>query len=351
MKLALITDTHWGVRNDNPAFLDNNKLFLDNVFYPTLERENIRTVVHLGDLVDRRKFINFNTASRLRHDFLEPLHQKGIDVHILAGNHDTFHKNTNSINALNELVQDRYGFNLYMDYPKEVEFDNTTILMTPWICDENRKVSFDKIKSTPAQVLLGHLELSGFDMYRGSPALHGDDPNLFSRFDMVCSGHYHTRSNAGNITYLGAHAEFTWSDYNDPRGFHIFDTDTRTLTFIRNPYIMFEKVWYDDSTDQSSFDPTYLKNKIIKVIVTNKNDPYLFDIFISNIDKMGIIDLQIVEDHLNLDLAEEDDIIDEAESTLSIFKKYIDSSPLQNINKTRLENTVTELYNEALTIS
>ena len=32
-----------------------------------------------------------------------------------------------------------------------------------------------------------------------------------------------------------------------PRGFHIlFDTETRELEFIQNPYEMFHKIYYDD---------------------------------------------------------------------------------------------------------
>ena len=349
MRLALITDTHYGIRNDNSNFLDNNKLFLDNVFFPYIDRENIGAVIHLGDLVDRRKYINFNTANRLRQDFLEPLSHK-VPVHIIAGNHDTYYKNTNSVNALQELVAQSYPFHIYDQFPKEVEFDETTILLTPWICDENRKLSFDKIRSTPAMVLFGHLELSGFQMFKGSPESHGDNPSTFDRFDVVASGHYHHRSSSGNIHYLGSHAEFTWSDYNDPRGFHVFDTMDRSLTFIPNPYTMFEKVWYDDSKGEATFDETKLKNKIVKVIVTNKTNPYMFDVFINKIEKVGVIDMQIVEDHMNLNIEDDNDIVNEAESTLSIFKKHIEQINTPNIDKNKLECTIVDLYNEALVV-
>ena len=63
----------FGVRNDNVSFLDSSKSFLDNVFFPEIDRQQIKIIVHLGDLVDRRKYINIQTANRLREDFLDPI--------------------------------------------------------------------------------------------------------------------------------------------------------------------------------------------------------------------------------------------------------------------------------------
>ena len=353
MRLALITDTHWGVRNDNVAFMDNSKKFLNEVFFPYLNSNNVHTVVHLGDLVDRRKYININTARRLREDFLDRLAHRELNVHMIAGNHDTYFKNTNSVNALQEIVAEKYNFTIHDQIPREVEFDGTIILMLPWICDENRKVCMERIKSTPAQIVMGHLELAGFEMYRGSIVSHGDDRSLFDRFDMVLSGHYHHRSSSGSIHYLGSHAEFTWSDYDDPRGFHVLDTETRELTFIENPYKMFAKVWYDDVTsgkEPESYDLSDLNSKMIKVIVTNKTDPYRFDMFINKLEKIGVLDMQVVEDHMNVNRQDDEMIINEAESTISIFTKYLNTINSPNLDKQKLEKTIIDLYQEALTI-
>ena len=351
MKLALLTDTHYGVRNDNSAFMDNSKKFLDDVFFPYIDKNCINTVCHLGDLVDRRKYINMQTAARLRIDFLDKLANRGLDVHMIAGNHDTYFKNTNSINALHELVVGKYPFKVYSKYPKEVEFDNTIVLMTPWICDGNRKLSLEKFKSTPSQIIMGHLELSGFEMYKGSMVSHGDDRKMFERFDTVLSGHYHHRSSDGSIHYLGNHAEFTWSDYDDPKGFHILDTETRDLTFIQNPYNMFAKVWYDDvQNNPDDIDIELYNGKIIKVIITNKSNPYKFDLFINKLEKSGVIDMQIVDDHLNVILEDDSTIISEAESTIDIFKHHINQINVQNLDKKKLETTIVDLYNEALAI-
>jgi DNA repair exonuclease SbcCD nuclease subunit len=351
LKIAIITDTHYGVRNDNIAFLDNSKKFLDNVFFPYIDKNAIGTVIHLGDLVDRRKYININTARRLREDFLEPLSNR-CRVIMVAGNHDTYYKNTNSVNALQELVAQGYPFHIYDKAPEIVEFDKLPVLLIPWICDENRQESIHKIKSANAPIAAGHLEIQGFEMYRGSIVSHGDDRNLFDRYDMVISGHYHHRSSDGTIFYLGSHGEFTWSDYDDPRGFHVLDTQTLELTFIENPYKMFGKFWYDDATigkEPEGYDLSQWKNQIVKVIVTNRNDPYRFDSFIKKFEKYASpLEIQIVEDHLNLALDDDKELIDEAQSTLSIFKQHIDKIDIKNIDKVKLEDTITELYREAL---
>lgn len=353
MKIAIITDTHWGVRNDNVAFLNNSKQFLDNIFFPTIEKMGIDTVLHLGDLVDRRKYININTARRLREDFLRPLNDRKLKVLMVAGNHDTYFKNTNEVNALREIVSSYQYIDILDKAPQIVTFDNLPILLIPWICDENRRESIERIKGCHAPIAAGHLEIQGFEMYRGSIVSHGDDRSTFDRFDMVLSGHYHHRSSDGTIFYLGSHGEFTWSDYDDPRGFHILDTETRKITFIENPYKIFKKVWYNDTSEEflnTEIDYAQYKNCMLKVIVQEKTNLLWFEKFIENIESETPIDIQVVEDHLNLNLEEDSDIVNEAESTIDIFKKYINGFDEKTVNKVKLEKKIVEIYNEALTI-
>ena len=348
MKIAIITDTHWGVRNDHQAFLDNNKKFLDDIFFPYIDDHSIVDVIHLGDLVDRRKYLNINTAKRLRDDFIRPLHSRGIRIHLTIGNHDTYYKNTNSVNSIREFYKD--DFTIY-EQAETVEFDGVPILLMPWICDDNRDHALESIRTTNAQICMGHLELSGFEMYRGSPLSHGDDPSLFNRFDLVCSGHYHRRSTSGNIHYLGSHAEFTWSDYDDPKGFHILDTETREMAFIENPYHMFRKMWYNDkdkSTEEVlERDFSKYVGSYVKLIVTNKDNPFNFDLFTSKLYEAGPIEVTIVEDHRNMDAISEADLINETEDTLTILSKYIKTIE-SNVDNERLDKLMRSLYTEAL---
>ena len=352
-KIALICDTHLGCRSDAKAFLDNQVKFMENIFFPTLDKENIHTVVHLGDVFDRRKYVNFVTANSARKHMFQPMFDRGMDIHVILGNHDCTYKNTNEINCMKEL----YGDSSYADMIKIYEnsevinIDGLDILMLPWICDSNREMSYDMIKKSKATIVMGHLELFGFEMYRGAFAEHGIDHKIFSNYDMVFSGHYHHKSTTKNIYYLGSTGQYTWSDYGDTRGFHIFDTATRELTFIMNPYPMYNKYVYDDiaktpetmlNFDTSSFDGTY-----VKIVVKNKKDPYLLERVIDKFNKSNILNLQIIEDVLQLGFeGEMDDVVDETEDTLTILKKHIDMSSYHN--KTGLEKFVVSLYNEAL---
>ena len=348
MKIALICDTHFGVRNDNQAFMDYFERFYDNVFFPELEKRKIDTVIHLGDVVDRRKYINYITLNRMKSVFIDRL--KKYDTHVIVGNHDVPYKNSNRINSMDELFRDT-KIKTYSK-PKTVTFDGTDILLMPWINDSNYAHALKTMKETPAQIMFGHLEISGCLLMRGMLNEHGMDINDFERFDLVASGHFHVKSKTENINYLGAPYELTWSDYQDPRGFHIFDTDTREIEFIQNPYHMFLKIFYTD-VDKSleeimKFDFTPYKNTYVKVVKNNVENPYWFDKFIDELIKVEPIHVQIVDDHLNLDLEDDSDIVNEAEDTLTILSKYIDQTVSKPDEKKRLDFLLRSLYNEAL---
>jgi DNA repair exonuclease SbcCD nuclease subunit len=352
VKIALITDTHWGARGDNLAFLEYFNRFYYEQFFPYLEEHKIDNIIHLGDIVDRRKYINFVTARHLRK-FVQTCHEKDIQLDVIIGNHDTFYKNTNDVNSMRELFSDSVlNINFY-DEPQEIVRDGLTIGILPWVCSGNFDASMAFLDDTRAQVLFGHLEIAGFEMYRGAVNDHGFDTKLFNKFDIVCSGHFHHKSSRGNIFYLGAPYEITWSDWNDPRGFHIFDTDTRELTFIENRYKMFHKVHYNDSNNDMEslldIDIDQFTGTMVKVIVHEKNNPYWFDMFIDKIEKAGVIDLQVVEDNLNLQLEDDDDIVSEAEDTLTILRKYTDQFS-GRVEKTKLDNFLSTLYAEALSV-
>jgi len=353
MKIALVTDLHFGARNDSMKVAQHQKKFYDEVFFPYLKEHNIKEIIDLGDTFDRRKYISFTSLKAAKAMFFDPLKENNIKTHMIVGNHDTVYKNTNELNSVYLLLQE-YNNIIEYENPTDIEIDGCKILMLPWINAGNHQETMDMIKMTKSQVCFSHLELKGFEFMRGHIMHEGMDHTIFDKFDLVCSGHYHHKSTEGNINYLGCPYEMTWQDYQDEKGFHIFDTETRELTRVVNPFNMFHKVWYDDTNmsfdDAAKIDFEQYRDSFVKVIITNKTNPYLFDSFVERLEQINPINLQIVEDHLNLDLEDDEDIIDEAEDTLTILDKYVDGLDISS-DKMKVKKLMRKLYDEALSIT
>ena len=350
MKIALITDTHFGARNDSEVFNNYFFKFYDNVFFPYLKEHNIKHCIHLGDITDRRKFINFKTLDKFRHDFVYKLGRYDVDTHVIIGNHDTYYKNTNEINSMNTLFTSFDGKYEPYIYTKatEVDFDGCKMLFLPWICDDNRDDTMQMIEKSDAQIVMGHLEIKGFTMYAGFTNFdHGLDRKLFDKFDLVYTGHFHHKSTQGNITYLGNPYQITWSDYGDKRGFHIFDTETREIEFIQNPYSIFAKLNYDDrEKNYEDFDVSEYAGKHVKVVVLNKINNVQFDKLIDKLYAVGVAEMTIIEDFTDFDATFVDDKNLKLDDTLSLLHTYVDEVDT-TADKTRIKDDMKRLYVEA----
>lgn len=345
MKIGILADTHWGVRNDNPVLLDNFKKFFDTIFFPYIDTHKIQKVIHLGDLVDRRKYTNHLTAHRLRTDFLKPLLER-TELHLIAGNHDTHYKTHNKVNAFELLgLNTLPGVYLYTN-PTEIVFrgnDTFKALMLPWICPENEQQSFDFIDKTTSQVCFAHLELKGFEMRKGSFSEIGHEANRFSKFKKVFTGHYHYRSIVGNINYVGSPFEITWADYGSIRGFHILDTETLELEFIENPYKMFKKITYTQKGNVT-WRPNDYKDTYVKVLVKDRDDALAFDSFLQQLEAVAI-DVQILDTILQPSVGNTD--INQAESTLDILLSTLNTIDISPHLRPGLNELLRSLYQEA----
>ena len=348
MKIALITDTHFGARNDSIPFNDYFYKFYDNVFFPEIDKRGINTIIHLGDTMDRRKFVSYKIANDFRTRFIQPIVDRNIDTHIMIGNHDTFYKNTNTINSVAELIGNRHDNIKFYEENCTVNFGNTPIFFCPWINSENYGSTLKGIQQTDAEVCMGHLEINGFEMHKGHFSENGHAKEIFKKFDTVFSGHFHKKSDDGKIYYLGAPYQITWSDDNCPKGFHIFDTVDRTLERIVNPYTIYEKIYYDDTNkDYSKEDVSQYVDKFIKLVVVNKKDLYQFDMFTDRLLQEQTHEVKIVEDFSDLDAQNvSDDIAENTQDTTTLLEKYIDELDV-DLDKNRLKNTMKALYLEA----
>ena len=350
MKLCILGDTHFGARGDSLDFHKYFQKFYDEVFFPYLIENDIKVVFQMGDLFDRRKFINFNSLYLSRKYFFEKCERLGIQLHTLIGNHDVAYKNTLEVNSPSLLLNEYNNIEIHEEFDT-VDFDGVSIDVVPWICDDNVDDIFNRMKESKAQICFGHFEIAGFEMDRGNVCESGIDKQSLSKYDVVLTGHFHHKSTDGNITYVGTPYEMTWADWNDPKGFHIFDTETREMNFVKNTFSMFHKITYDDGKttfeDWKEYDFSKLKECYVKVVVLNKQNPFLFDHVIDSLYKAGVSDLSIVEDFTDVNVDLDQDIIDQAEDTITILSKYIDNLTL-DVEPEKLKTLMRELYVEAL---
>lgn len=320
---------------------DYFELFYKNIFFPTLEKEGITTVIHMGDAFDNRKGIDFWGLDWTRRVVLDPLSK--YDVHMIVGNHDIFLRNSTEINSPTLLLNNYPNIRVY-DSPTTINIANIDVTLLPWICEDNYDETMNVINNSKAKVAFGHLELQGFKVNQNLIMEdHGTDPNIFNKFEKVFSGHYHTRSNNGKIFYLGNTYEMFWSDVNDPRGFHIFDTETLQHTTINNPYKLFYNIYYEDTPHQL-FNTTEYENKIVKVIVRKKSNPKSFEKFIDKLYASRVQEVKIIE---NFCIQESEDFeAYEDENTLSLLNRYIDESEI-SLNKNIIKEIFKDLYQQS----
>ena len=342
MKVAIITDQHFGARKGSKHLHDYFKKFYDEIFFPYLEESGIKTVIDMGDTFDNRRSIDLWSLEWAKENYYDRLEKMGITIHTIVGNHTAYYKDTNSINSVDLLLKQYKNVKVYSECT-EVVLDKLNILFIPWINAENTQSSIDSIKNSTSKVAMGHLELNGFRAHRGHTMEDGMASELFDKFQRTFSGHYHTRSNDGQIFYLGNPYEMFWNDVNDPRGFTIFDTKTLDHEHIDNPFRLFYHIYYED-TPYQTFDTREFESKIVKVIVKKKTEPKKFEKFIDKLYSSGIQELKIVE---NFNFTESETFeVEETENTISILNRYIDESEFEG-DRTVIKSILQKIYSQA----
>jgi len=343
MKVAIITDQHFGCRKNSKLFHDYFLKFYEDVFFPKLEIEGITTVIDMGDTFDSRKGIDFGALTWAKNNYFDRLRDMGITVHTIVGNHTAYYKNTNEINAVDLLLREYDNVKIYSE-TTSIEVGGCNILLVPWINKENEEMSEALIKKSRSPICMGHLELNGFRATPGHMMEHGMEWDIFKKFKKTFSGHYHCRSNQDNIYYLGNPYEIYWNDVNDEnRGFHLLDTETLEHTPVNNPYRLHKIIYYNDNEHQL-FDTRPYENKIVKVVVRNKSDQVQFEKFIDKLYNANVAELKIVENFALQEAAEFEAF--ESEDTLSILNRYIEEAEI-DLDRSRVQKLIQEVYQEA----
>lgn len=352
-KVVLLGDTHFGMRNDSIHFHKHLQQFYKEFFFPTLRSRGIKHIIQVGDLFDRRKFINFQTLQLCRDYFFEQLKKDGITMVTILGNHDVYFRNTNEVNSP-RLLLNEYNRNIdivtrpsKLIYMVGQDSKLVSLDLIPWICTDNLEETKNFIAETKNSVCIGHFELSGFNMDKISICKEGMDAKILKDYKQVYSGHFHSRSRGDNVFYIGTPYEMTWIDHDDPKGFVILDLENQTEEIIQNPFNMFYTIEYDDTkmvySEMAKLDYSIYTGKFVKVVIRKKTNVYLFDKLIDFINSANPVKLTIVDEFVNPNFGTENFEVDEAQDTLSIFNSYIDELKLDR-DVSSIKSIVRDVY-------
>lgn len=346
MSIAKIGDTHVGSRSGSQHVRDFIKSYLINYFIPEVQDAGIKKIFSMGDFFDVRKFMYGRDKDWLDQELIPALRAAGITWDGIIGNHDITLADDNRINwpsYLQDTAPDVFTF--YAE-PTVVEYDGVPVLLMPWINKTNYEQCLKAIVETTAEYMFGHLELEGFQMYQGSVCTEGQiSVELLRKFKRVDTGHFHTRSQDGNIRYLGSPYHLTWEDYKDGtnRGFYIDDLVKNEVMFIENMehQSMFRVVEYDysklenDEKAKANWkDPEWLndslglRGQIVRIVVENRDNSRHYQSFTDAIKRVQCIDYNFIDKTVTVQ-ANEVTVTEEmiATDAVEVIKKDINDSP------------------------
>jgi UDP-2,3-diacylglucosamine pyrophosphatase LpxH len=345
-KVAILGDLHFGISNDSPFFLNNSLTYFEEVFFPYLKQNNIRSVIQLGDVFDRRKYVNLKTLNVVRERFLKYFYEENFKLYTLLGNHDVYYKNTNNINSLVQLLDKDKIF--VSTKPCVVNIEGYDYGLVPWITEDNEKECKKFIREKKCNYLCGHFEIKGFHLIRGVMNEEGQDFSEFNGYHKVFSGHFHCKQSAENIEYVGTPYQMIFSDMHEKKGFHIFDPSTNSLEFVESQRSLFQQINYNDKqSSMLEMDFSQYENSFVRVNVKLKEDPYTFERFMDSLNSAGTAGITVIEESM-YELSQEE-LNEKGQDTLTLINNEIEV--MQNIkNKNKLKKIIHDLYIESFSV-
>lgn len=342
MKVALITDVHVGARNESQTFLDaHKKLFKD--FIDFIQENKINEIWMLGDFFDNRKYVSSKCLNLVREHWADPLLALGVKVTMLVGNHDTYYKNTNTPNMLDEFFCNYSNVEIINNNIKTKKRNGKTFAFVPWVNPENQSKIVKKLEQNSYDCVLGHFDIQGMLMQGRMVSTHGFEKSFFKNHNLVLSGHYHKKSQENNIMYLGNPFPISWGESDDPHGWHVLDTNTLELTFYEYNANLYQRIIID-TTD--AIDAKYNGAKFVKLHVRNKNE-YHFQQFLNYLKEFTIVQLSIVDESDELQLENTlDDTSIASDDLLSLLLDYVDSNIKDEEKQDKIKGIIKEVYNE-----
>ena len=342
MKIAILADSHFGVRKNNPVFLESQLKFINGIMFPYLDANKIDTIIHCGDVYNNRNNLNINVINVVDELMVSKFNK--YNTYLIVGNHDSYFRNTIDIHSLKPF---RHLKNItVVDDIQKVNIGGKDILMVPWQTDNQKFVQQVAKKNLFCDICIGHFEINGFNLNTAKVCDFGISPDIFfNNYGITFSGHFHSRKmlTRGDsvIQYIANPYELTRSDYGQEKGFCVLDTDTMTYEFINNDVsIKHKKYTYPDKLNK-----TDIEGNIIDVLVnigTSHNEQE-FQKYMLEIEsyKPFDVDLKLIN---NIDVKSNVDY--KVQNTEELIEEYISDVEIDDDLKTKVNTKIIELYKQ-----
>ncbi len=344
-KIAVISDSHFGMKSDSGPFKTYIGKFFSEIFFPYLDKNpEIREIIHLGDLFDKRKGISYETLKFVQDVFLDEIEKRKLNLYIAVGNHDIVHNNTSDVCSCRLLLSRYPNIKSYL-YPQDVQIGEDTFSFIPWLNEQTIANLSAYLQNTKSEYCFGHLEVSGYEVFRGVKSDEGIDRKILSQYKKVFTGHFHQKHEYGNICYLGTQYDMTSADIEEVKGFHVFDSSDGSMQFIENPHKMFFRLVYDDSIpgNMNKFpDFSPYKDKFVRLLVKGKKHPVWFDKYLGQLYDVTPAEVKIMEE-IDLNHTADPGEVDVTQGTMQIIHQEIDGNS-EIEDKDRIKKIMNELY-------
>lgn len=355
MKLAVITDTHVGARSGSSIFREYFRWWYDEHFFKPLAAQKVSTILHCGDFFDNRNAVTLQDIDFVCKWFAGKLVEHDMRFYITLGNHDVAYKNTNKVHSLAMLAAAAPRNVVVIEEMTAINFGTKPFVLVPWLNSENSEHALQYLQtvSNPHDIVVaGHFEIAGAKHYaKSAPAEHGLSPDVFSKFKRVWSGHFHHKSTIGNVLYLGSAFHLNWQDHNDDRGYHIYDTELDTMTFVENDHSLFVEIMYNREILKPMTDAQALElfeGRFIRLIVDCDYSQAELLEAIGKINRAKPHDLQVINNMLVGTTADDSDKepVDVTQSTIDFINSYIANDPA--FNTAEVKAKMNSLYTVAM---
>lgn len=339
--IAVIGDTHFGASASDIHIQSYMRKFFSD-FFSYIDTHQIKHVIQLGDLFDVRKHVNTLTLKFFREVFLQPVIERNLQVVVLVGNHDIYHRESVSVSSVEEVLHPFTEWFTVVNSPKDVSIEGKTFLCVPWVCKENESDVAKAITKSSSKFCVGHFEFNGFELFKGQLAKTHFNHLDYKKFERVISGHYHHMSGRDNVLYTGTPYELTWNDHGTPKGFFVITNSD--IVFVENKHKLFSMITLSDNP---VIDSASIKDKHVKVRIDTQITPKERDALIDKIYGFGPHTVKLIE--LKTDVATVDNVVyNDTSSIHDLIADYattVQVSP--DVNRDRLKTVLTTMYLEA----